>query len=349
MQVFQRGEMVGPYLVERVLGTGSQCTVYGTRNPKDASRQAIKVLNAINTTLIQRMQREGEVLAKLSHENIVGVRGVVNTRMGPGLVLERIDGPSLAAVLGMMTLTEGEALGVIHAVLSGIEKAHAAGYVHRDLKPSNVLLRVRDNEVVPKLADFGLAKVLVDPTQVGITMTGALFGTAHYMAPEQLHDSKDVDGRVDLYVAGVMLYEMVCGRPPFDGAMLEVIAAREDGIYPDPLELAPDLSERTAGVIRRLLEASPDDRPANARQVMDLLGLGVTVRTVRGNVADTARAIRDGNRTGQGNWVKKAQPKKVESKAVISPVALLWVGVVFALVLMAVMTVFVGIVAYLLI
>src|SRR5690606_12548422 len=132
---------------------------------------------------------------------------------------------------------------VARGVLKGVRAAHKAGFVHRDLKPGNILMARTDDGFVPKIADFGLAKLVRgDGLSLSRTRTGAMMGTPAYMAPEQFRNAKEVDERADIYALGVILYELCAGRPPYEGddlvELLDRIRSRD---YPSVAELAPEL------------------------------------------------------------------------------------------------------------
>ncbi len=265
------------YAVLAQIGSGGIATVYKVRYEPLGTLRALKVLANPTADVAQRLRREGRVQAQLKHPHVVQVYDVVEVGGQPGLVMEFVDGPTLAQFLaaGPLPLDEIGLLGT--GILRGVAAAHDAGWTHRDLKPSNVLLEVLEGRLVPKVADFGLAKVLsgttaiIDPTAAK-TPSGAVLGTWRYMAPEQLH-RLPTDTRTDVFALGSVLYELVTGQPAFDSPSLATCSHLiATGQYTDVLELRPDLPEARADLIRAALRVDPADRPADAGALLKAWG-----------------------------------------------------------------------------
>lgn len=175
-----------------------------------------------------------------------------------GLVMELVDGPTLAELLqdGPLTLPEADVLA--RGLLDGVRAAHARGFVHRDLKPGNVLLARIDETLVPKIADFGLAKALAEPGDTARTRAGTGLGTPPYMAPEQIRDAATADARADLFSLGAIFQELVTGRRAFDGPdVWEIFRAIQEG---RAAPLPPELPDRMAEAIRGALTVDRDRR-----------------------------------------------------------------------------------------
>ena len=224
---------------------------------------ALKVLSDSFTSdpdRLARFEREARLLASLNHPNIGHIYGLEEAEGGRSraLVLELVEGPTLADLIGQGPMAIDEALPIARQIAEALEAAHGQGIIHRDLKPANV--KVRDDGTV-KLLDFGLARPVAEDdmqTVANMTLAGRVFGTPGYMAPEQL-SAADVDARADLFATGVVLYEMVTGRRPFGGAT--AMAAFHAVMYERPPALTGSGSiEAVDRIIHRALEKKPADR-----------------------------------------------------------------------------------------
>jgi serine/threonine protein kinase len=249
----------GRYEVQSTLGEGSMAEVYHVVHKQLGTEHALKVLKLEHESIRERMMREGQFQAKLRHPNIVSVSDVVPVGDNAGLVMEYIDGGSLAELLAGHRLTADQVDVLARGLLDGVEAAHDAGYIHRDLKPANILLAREGRKLVPKITDFGLAKAL-DASNT-LTKSGVMMGTPAYMAPEQIQDAKHVDRRADLFSVGAILYHMVAGRRPFDDPNIaNVLTAVLDGDYPPITDFAPQLASHRVKAIEAALQVEPDDR-----------------------------------------------------------------------------------------
>jgi eukaryotic-like serine/threonine-protein kinase len=257
------------YQVERELGRGAMSTVYLARDHELERPVALKVLDdrvAGDDGLKERFVREARLAASLSHPNVVTIFDTGQDEGRPYIVMECVDGRTLAERLdeeGPLPPAEIAAIGA--QICAGLEHAHAAGLVHRDLKPGNLIERSEDGTI--KIADFGIAHA-ADVT--GLTETGTILGTASYLAPEQA-DGGQISPATDLYALGVVLYELVAGRPPFSFGSLAEIGVKQRLGPPPPLRGAPEWLEV---VILRCLAPEPDDRPASAAEVRRALEAG---------------------------------------------------------------------------
>ena len=261
----------GRYRVLRILGEGAQKTVYLARDTALERECALAVLrsDAMSPDGLARVRREAQAMARLGgHPNVVGVHDIGEEGDGrPFIVCEFVDGGDLRRVLrdAAEALPQERALDVVSDVLKALAVAHASGVVHRDIKPANIWLT---KSGVAKLGDFGLAAAL-DHTQ--ITLAGSVMGTATYMPPEQALGG-DVDGRSDLYALGAVFYELVTGRPPFLGDDALAVISQHINVAP----VAPSwhnaaVSGPIEELILRLLAKLPEDRPADAEQVLEEL------------------------------------------------------------------------------
>lgn len=245
--------------------------VYLVQHEDLGTRHALKVLSIRKRSLVRRLLQEGTVQAELRHPNIVAVDEVIEDEQRPSLLLELVEGPTLETLLAVHRFDVSEAIQLFQGIVAGVEHAHNSGLVHRDLKPGNVLLALDHDGMTPKVADFGLAKVV--DGGMGHTRTGDTMGTPMYMAPEQVRDSSRVDHRADIYSLGCLLYEMVIGQPPFNGSdVIEIFSAIGDGRYTDPEEALPGIPAELADAIRAMLATDPEERPASCAELRTLLG-----------------------------------------------------------------------------
>jgi predicted ATPase len=208
------GAQVDRYVVEGLLGSGGMAEVYAVRHASLGSRAALKVMTVRSAALAGRMLREGRAQASVQHPNLVAVLDLLEVDGAPALVMERVDGPTLAQLItdGALSLPRIERL--VRGMMLGLHAAHARSIVHRDLKPSNVLVAPGD---LPRIADFGLATAMAEEPDGPLTRPGIALGTPAYMAPEQHEDAHRVDTRADIFALGVVMYEMFAGHAPAAG------------------------------------------------------------------------------------------------------------------------------------
>ncbi len=238
------GTRLGPYEVGPALGVGGMGEVYRARDTKLDREVAIKVLPeefAKDKERLARFEREAKLLASLNHPNIASIYGLEESDGVKALVLELVDGPTLAERIAEGPIPVEEALPIARQIADALEAGHETGIIHRDLKPANIKLK-EDGTV--KVLDYGLAKALEGDTPSGTaselsqsptltrhgTQVGVILGTAAYMSPEQAK-GKRVDKRADVWAFGVVLYEMLTSRRPFagEGASTMAEAARRGG------------------------------------------------------------------------------------------------------------------------
>ena len=284
-------ERIGDYEIEGELGVGGMATVYKARHAILDTLHAIKVLDPsyrANATARQRFLDEAKIQAKhLDHPNIVKVTNIVATPEHAALVMELVEGPSLEAKLPELAGKPAEIKRIMLGILDAVQYAHDAGIIHRDLKPANVLLAKRGDQLIPKVTDFGIAKVTQGGDDKGVkksTHADARMGTLHYMSPEQIRRSKDVTPRSDVYSLGALLYEMATGAVPFAGDseydMMENIV---NGRYEPPQDKVADLDPVIATVIMKALQPDPANRYASCAEMAAAL---------RGEAAPVARPVR---------------------------------------------------------
>ncbi len=282
---------VGPFDILRVLGRGGMGTVYQARDLKQDRVVALKILAQKwlnDAEFIARFEREAKAVSALTHPNIVQSFGSGRLSWRPYLMMEFVAGESLGHLLRVnRRLDEVQALTIARDVASALGHAHAQGIIHRDVKPDNVLI-AEDGRV--KLTDFGLAKLLQDTDE--LTRSGVAVGTPHYISPEQISATRHVDHRADLYGLGAMLYHMLTGSVPFDApSNNEILLKHVDEAAPDPRTKVPNTSAASAVIIARLLAKRPDDRYANAAElVLDLERVRTDLKPVQSVQKDPAPA-----------------------------------------------------------
>jgi len=258
---FSPFDRIGAYEVTGQLGEGAMGVVWQARDTKLLRNVALKVLAehfAGDPDRLSRLQREAQLLASLNHPNIAHVYGLEPLGAGACIVMELVDGETLADRIKRGPIRWDEAVEIARQIAEGLAAAHARGIVHRDLKPAN--LKLTSNGTV-KILDFGLAKPLAAtsadsrssllPTIASGSAAGVILGTVAYMSPEQAR-GKEVDARTDIWAFGCVLYEMLLGRPSFDGETATDIIAKVVTGHPDLEALPPD----TPPALRLLLSAT---------------------------------------------------------------------------------------------
>jgi hypothetical protein len=288
------GASIGPFEILAPLGAGGMGEVYSARDTRLDRIVAIKLLPSElanpPSRRVERFRNEARAIARITHPNICTLHDVGEDGPAIFLVMEYVDGATLAQRLEDGPLPLTVALRAAVGVADALDYAHRHGVVHRDLKPSNIML-TRDSV---KLLDFGLAKLKesddqasTDATNSALTDVGTIVGTVPYMAPEQI-EGHEVDARTDVFSFGVVLYEMLCGRRPFEGdsraSLMAAIVATEPPALSSLQPRTPPALER---LIHRCLAKDPDDRWQTARDLAAELrwigeagsGSGTSVRT----------------------------------------------------------------------
>ncbi|MFG0284316.1 MAG: protein kinase [Phycisphaerales bacterium JB039] len=273
MQI-QRGTQIGPYIIDREIGRGGMGVVYFAHDGRLDRPVAIKALPEhfeADADRLARFEREARSLAQLNHPNVAGIYGVEEQDGQKFLVLEYVEGPTLADRLDAGPLPVDEAIEIAIEIAAGVEAAHEAGVIHRDLKPANIKL-TPDGKV--KVLDFGLAKASDATTSTGMpdvttarspTIPGAILGTAAYMSPEQARGRR-VDRRTDVWSFGAVLYEALTGASPFAGesAQDSIGAVLHKDV--DLSRLPPATPEAVRRLLRRCLQR---DKSARLRDIGD--------------------------------------------------------------------------------
>jgi serine/threonine protein kinase/Tol biopolymer transport system component len=259
------GQRIGPYQIASRIGAGGMGEVYQARDSTLNRQVAIKVLLpavAGDPDRLARFRREAQVLASLNHPHIAQIHGFEDAGGVPALVMELVEGPTLADRIVCGGIPIDEALAIASQIADALEAAHEQGIIHRDLKPANI--KVREDGTV-KVLDFGLAKGLDVPSSAGVdvmqsptlsphaTQTGLILGTAAYMSPEQAR-GKAVDRRADLWAFGCVLYEMLTRQRAFDGDTPTDVMAAVISTEPDWTRLPAETPAAIRTLLRRCLE-----------------------------------------------------------------------------------------------
>jgi serine/threonine-protein kinase len=262
-------QTIGPYTLEKRLGAGGMGEVYQAYDSRLDRRVAIKLIRpeqTENETARERFRREARAAAGLSHPSIVQIHDIVESGESDAIVMELVDGERLAQRIARGPLPVGEAVRIGREIAEGLAAAHAKGLIHRDLKPDNVMITP---EGKAKILDFGLAKRLEG--EASLTADQRVIGTFRAMSPEQAQ-SLPLDARSDLFSLGLLLYEMLSGRSPFEGSSTLETLTRICTHRQTPLrEVNPAIPASLSALVDQLLEKESARRPQSAREVASAL------------------------------------------------------------------------------
>ena len=290
--------IAGRYRIEGRLGVGGMSTVHLAFDSRLERYVALKLLAehlADDSTFVSRFRREALAAARLVHPNIVQVFdfGFDAGHHQHFIVMEHVPGNSCAELLrDHGHLAVDKTIGIVTQACRGLDYAHRNGVVHRDVKPGNLL--VSDSDVV-KLADFGIARAT---DQSSITQVGSVLGTAAYLAPEQAR-GEEAGPRADLYSLGVVTYQLMSGRLPYEAGSLSELALKQQRESPTPLnQLVPGVPPALAEAVDVALSIDPRGRPENAIELADILGDG----------AHGVAAARDPGRRGRARPTPASPP-----------------------------------------
>jgi serine/threonine-protein kinase len=282
----------GKYELTRLLGEGGMAFVFEAKHLRLKQRVALKVLApdmVRDPELVARFEHEARAVANLRTPHVPRVMDVDATEGGiPFIVMEFLEGRDLDAELVARQQSGArfpldEACDYLLQACAAMIEAHDLGIIHRDLKPANLFLASEGADKIIKVLDFGISKVVGEATK--LTGAGAVMGTVLYMSPEQIRAAKDVDVRADLWSLGVILYELVAGRPPWTGSSHQIAASIVSGTAPDIRTLAP-VPDSFANVVNHLLERDREKRVPNVRALVAALSPYARQGSIGGLVAE---------------------------------------------------------------
>ena len=285
----QIGKIVGgKYELLKLLGEGGMGAVYEARNVEIRNHVAMKLLHgpmANNPELRQRFIREAIAAAEIGHENIINVfdKGVDQATGAIYLVMELLKGETLGEkIKNEGPLLVSDTVDIMLQVLSALKAAHGKGIIHRDVKPENIFLtKIAGRKNFVKILDFGIAKMKEPMDGQALTSTGTVMGTAHYMAPEQIASSHNIDARVDVYSCGVIFYEALTGKLPFDAPSVHgVIYKIMNENAPDPRNVNSNLGEDVARILTKAIKRDARERygtPGEFAAAIEPLGSGAVM------------------------------------------------------------------------
>ena len=286
---------IGKYEIIEMVGRGGMGVLYRARDPmleRDVALKMMLVDFTLDQSARERFQREAKAVARLQHRNVVTIHELGEHDGAPYIVMEFLSGNDLENLLvGSKPLTLAEKLDVAIQLCEGLGYAHEQGIVHRDIKPSNV--RVLEDGTV-KILDFGIAKFAVST----VTQSGTIMGTASYMSPEQIM-GQPVDGRADLFSAGVLLFELLAGKKPFQGEQATAVVYQIMHVEPPAVRsVVPDLPEALDDIVSRALQKNADDRYSRASEMASDLQMVKMMLDLPLNSGEAAAA---GGTTGTGS------------------------------------------------
>jgi serine/threonine protein kinase len=304
--------IVGRYEIREHIATGGMASVYKAWDHRVERIVAIKVLRSLDKNdqrAVERFHREARAAAALTHPNAVTIFDFVEEWGQYFLVMEYINGPTLKQLIGQSRqLQPAQATEVAAQVCDVLEVAHARGFIHRDIKPQNIMLAwgggltndgLNGERPLVKLTDFGIVRVLEEG---GLTNSGIVLGTADYLSPEQAR-GETLTASSDLYSLGVVMFEMLAGRPPFVGPTAVSIAMQHASTNPPPLrQFNPTVPLAVEKIVMKTLEKEPEDRFQSAAE-MQLALRYCAKELARANLSNAASA-----RGVDGRFPAAAQP-----------------------------------------
>ncbi len=316
----------GKYRVERVLGRGGMGSVFEVTHLVTRHRRALKTLHAElrdHPELVGRFLREASAAGRIGDPHIIETFDAGELRSGePFLVMEFLEGETLGEKLQREgTLGVGETLDLMIQATRGVVAAHRAGVVHRDLKPDNIYLTDREGAPFVKLLDFGISKFEALAGEKGITQDGAALGTPFYMAPEQMAGhTRELDAKADVYALGVILYELLSGRKPYDGATIMELAVKVHAGGAPPLSaVCEGIPEALSELVARAMSKAKEDRPSSTELLLALEALAGLVDDAPATGRD--RLAMDATQLGAPVNMTSAASTSVEVGGAASPPA----------------------------
>ncbi len=306
--------VAGRYLIEDVIGEGGMATVYRAKHRVSDRHVAIKIMNptlAKNSVIQERFRREAKAAQKIAHPNIIEILEQGETGEGSlYLVMELLEGETLADVVEHGRVPLERTLRILIQVARALARAHDLEVIHRDLKPENIFLaRMPDGSEIVKLLDFGIARSMQD---VRLTGSGEVFGTPQYMAPERI-TSTEAGPAADLYALGIMAFEMLAGRLPFQAHDVATWFLKHMKEAPPSVrQFDPDLPEALDELVHELLAKDPSDRPVDAHKVHNDLvavatALGVHLPVEASDDVVSSHVPSTSERTAVDRWKRRLE------------------------------------------
>lgn len=304
--------IAGRYEIREHIATGGMASVFKTWDHRVERWVAIKVLRTLDKNdlrAVERFRREARAAAALAHPNAVTIYDFIEESGQYFLVMEYIQGPTLKQLIAQRRhLQAYETLEIAAQVCAVLQVAHARGFIHRDIKPQNIMLAASGIPVsssisgasfLVKLTDFGIVRVAED---AGLTNSGIVLGTADYLSPEQARGEK-LTASSDLYSLGVVMFEMLAGRPPFVGPTAVSIAMQHASTYPPPLHqfnanVPPELEQ----IVMKALEKEPEDRFLSAAEMRQALQRCAKELRARANHATLAPPVPQASQAAPRNY-----------------------------------------------
>jgi len=290
------GQDVGEYRIVGILGRGGMGVVYEAEDTALGITVALKMIDpglARDAAFVRRFRAEARAMARIASPHIVRVMAMRQTEHGLFIVMEFVDGGTLHDRMQQGPIPWREAWPIIRQILTALQTAHGVGVIHRDVKPRNIMLTKKG---VVKVTDFGLAKMVSDDPSV--TVTQAVAGTLLYMSPEQVKAAANLDARSDLFALGLVIYEMLAGRLPFDRDSGEFAVMRSivEEAFPPPTKFVPAIPAPVARAVMKALEKEPDRRYADAATMLAALEHlaepeKVVVKSSKGLLAGLSRPV----------------------------------------------------------
>jgi serine/threonine-protein kinase len=331
--------LAGRYVVKSRIGEGGMGLVYEGLHRDIDKQVAIKVLRddlSRRPEVVARFRQEAKSASRIGHENIVDISDFGETTRGASyFVMEFLDGEDLANVLGRdVTVDADRACAIVLQCCRALSATHAKGIVHRDIKPENIFLTQRDGvDDFVKIVDFGIAKMSDIETDGApgrkLTKTGMIFGTPEYMSPEQAA-GKELDHRVDVYALGIILYECLAGRVPFEGdTFMGVLTQHLFAELPPIEEFNPNakVSRELELVIRKALAKDPDDRYQDTEELAEAIKCALEGRLSRATIMTPPSAFGSASLSHLAPVPRRKTSRWVWAATVLGAVAALaWVG-----------------------
>ena len=271
------GQILGNYRLVKCLGAGGVGAVFLGEYPRIESQVAIKILLPrfiSNEDMLRRFLDEARAVNRINHPGLIRIHDIgTHPELGKYLVMELLRGETLMDRVKESVLPVATTVSLARQAASALEAAHGAGIIHRDMKPSNMFLcpdpEMPGGERV-KLLDFGVAKLTQDDAMDGMTRTGTVFGSPHYMSPEQCVDAKNVDGRTDIYSLAVIIYAMLTRRMPFEARTFgQLVMMHQTREATPPTVYRPDIPPAVEQLIMRGLAVDPLRRHATVAELKD--------------------------------------------------------------------------------